>query len=501
MRDLEILMNPNKLVTHLQKPSSEFTKYDIIKFIYDFKIEMLNFRYVAEDGKLKTLNFVITGKDYLESILSTGERVDGSSLFSYIDADSSDLYAIPRFSTAFVNPFAETPTLDILCSFYTRDGKPLESAPEYILRKAHRDFQKATGYTFRAMGELEYYVISPKDDLYPTIDQKGYHSSEPFVHNENLRLEAMKLIAQCGGKIKYGHSEVGNFSTETHRYEQHEIEFTPVNAEETVDQLIIAKWILRMLGKKHGVVISFAPKITVGKAGSGLHIHFQINKGNENLMADDEGLSDIAKKVIAGILNKAQSLTAFGNTIPVSYLRLVPHQEAPTMVCWGDSNRSVLVRVPLGWIAKTHMIKDANPQERGDVPYIPGKQTVELRVPDGSADLYHLLSGMIMAAKDGILSENSLQRAKDLYVNVNIFHKENENILKRLVALPASCSQSADYLEKDRKFYEQNGVFPSGTIDQFIKKLKSYEDENLSEKLFGNENEIKKLVDKYLHCM
>ena len=97
MRDLEILMNPNILVKYLKKPASEFTKYDIIKFIDDHHIQMLNFRYVGEDGKLKTLNFVITSKDYLESILSTGERVDGSSLFTYIDADSSDLYVIPRF--------------------------------------------------------------------------------------------------------------------------------------------------------------------------------------------------------------------------------------------------------------------------------------------------------------------------------------------------------------------------------------------------------------------
>jgi glutamine synthetase len=89
-------------------------------------IELLNFRYVGEDGKLKILNFVITSKDYLDSILSTGERVDGSSLFSYIEAGRSDLYVIPRFKTAFVNPFAEVPTLDILCSFYTSDGQPLD---------------------------------------------------------------------------------------------------------------------------------------------------------------------------------------------------------------------------------------------------------------------------------------------------------------------------------------------------------------------------------------
>ena len=501
MRDLEVLMNPNKMVRHLQKPAREFTKYDIIKFIGDHHIEMLNFRYVGEDGKLKTLNFVITSKDYLESILSTGERVDGSSLFSYIDAESSDLYVIPRFRTAFVNPFTEQASLDILCSFYTRDGKPLESAPEYILKKASRLFTEETGYTFRAMGELEYYIISEKNDLYPAKDQRGYHTAAPFTNWERLRLEALQIIAQCGGKVKYGHSEVGNFSSDTHMYEQHEIEFNPVEAEEAVEQLLIAKWILRMLGQKYGVTICFAPKITVGKAGSGLHIHFLAEKDGINYMADDNGLTDTAKKMIAGILDKAQSLTAFGNTIPTSYLRLVPHQEAPTMVCWGDSNRSVLVRVPLGWIAKTNMIKDANPQERGDVPYIPGKQTVEFRVPDGSADLYHLMAAMILAAREGLISKDALKRARDLYINVNIFKPEHKEVLDSLVALPASCFESAMYLEKNSDFYQRDGVFPEGTIKSFIEKLKAFDDQSLSERLSNNTEEVKKLVDQDLHCM
>lgn len=501
MRDLEVLMNPNRMVRHLQKPAREFTKYDIIKFIDDHHIEMLNFRYVGEDGKLKTLNFVITSKDYLESILSTGERVDGSSLFSYIDAESSDLYVIPRFRTAFVNPFTEQPTLDILCSFYTKDGLPLESAPEYILKKASRLFTAETGYAFKAMGELEYYIISEKNDLYPAKDQRGYHTAAPFTNWECLRLEALQIIAQSGGKVKYGHSEVGNFASETHMYEQHEIEFNPVDAEEAVEQLIIAKWILRMLGEKYGVTVSFAPKITVGKAGSGLHIHFLAEKDGINHMADEHGLTDVAKKMIAGILDKAQSLTAFGNTIPTSYLRLVPHQEAPTMVCWGDSNRSVLVRVPLGWIARTNMIKDVNPQERGEVPYIPGKQTVEFRVPDGSADLYHLMAAMILAAKEGLLSKEALKRADELYINVNIFKAEHKDVLDRLLALPTSCNVSAAYLENDANFYRQKGVFPEGTIENFIKKLKSFDDELLSERLLNKNEEVKELVEKYIHCM
>ena len=218
-------------------------------------------------------------------------------------------------------------------------------------------------------------------------------------------------------------------------------------------------------------------------------------------MADENGLTDIAKKVIAGILDKARSLTAFGNTIPTSYLRLVPHQEAPTMVCWGDSNRSVLVRVPLGWIAKTNMIKDVNPQERGEVPYIPGKQTVEFRVPDGSADLYHLMSAMILASKEGLASKDSLKRASELYTNVNIFNPEHKDVLDSLVALPASCYESAMYLENDADFYQREGVFPEGTIKSFIEKLKAFDDKSLSEGLSNKTGEVKKLVDQYLHCM
>ena len=138
--------------------------------------------------------------------------------------------------------------------------------------------------------------------------------------------------------------------------EQHEIEFLPCEVEEAVDQLVIAKWIVRMLGFEYGVEVSFAPKITVGKAGSGLHIHMLLEKDGKNIMVEGAKLSDTAKKMIAGILRLSKSLTAFGNTIPTSYLRLVPHQEAPTNICWGDRNRSVLVRVPLGWLGKSDMV-------------------------------------------------------------------------------------------------------------------------------------------------
>ena len=502
MQNKKLLLNPNKLVRYLQRDCKEFTKDDIIKYVVENNIEMINFRYVAEDGKLKTLNFIITSLEHLENILSTGERVDGSSLFSFIDAGSSDLYVVPRFKTAFENPFSNVPTLEILCSFYNSNGKPLESAPEYILKKANQDFTKSTGYNFKAMGELEYYIKSEKTDLFPGIDQKGYHSSEPFTNFEELRLEAMHLIAQCGGQIKYGHSEVGNFSTETEYYEQHEIEFLPVDPEDAVDQLIIGKWVLRMLANQYGVDLSFAPKITIGKAGSGLHIHMMAEKDGKNICVENQKLSNECKKMIAGIMDLSAPLTAFGNTIPTSYLRLVPHQEAPTYVCWGEKNRSVLVRVPLGWIGDaSNMVSHLNTNEEKTNNDFSNKQTFEFRVPDGSADIYNLMSGLIVACKHGLEMPNSLEKAEELYADTNIFADTWKEKLEKLEQLPTCCYDSADKLAEKREIFEKNGIFPAGMIDAVVNNLKSFDDQNLNDELLENHKKLKKIVDKYMHCM
>ncbi|MDL2296867.1 glutamine synthetase family protein [Bacteroidales bacterium OttesenSCG-928-B11] len=499
MKDI-IALSQNPLVAFLKKSPKDFTKADIIKFIEENQIQMINFRYVAGDGKLKALNFTITNRDYLEQILSTGERVDGSNIFpDFIHAGSSDLYVVPKFRTAFVDPFSEIPTLCFLCCYFNKDGKPMENSPEYILKKASDAFTKVTNMKFEAMGELEYYVIGDEIPLYETPDQKGYHESMPFVKFEQFRTECMLYIAKAGGLIKYGHSEVGNFTLDGRIYEQNEIEFLVCDVEDAADQLVIAKWIIRSLAYQYGLDVTFAPKITTGKAGSGLHVHTRIVKGGVNQMITKGELNSIAKSAIAGYLKCASSLTAFGNTNPTSYFRLVPHQEAPTSICWGDRNRSVLVRVPLGWTHKTDMIAEANPLEKPNTEDFSQKQTVEFRCPDGSADIYLLLAGLVVAARHGFEMEGALEFAKQTYVDVNIHSKENAEKMKKLEQLPASCWESADELSKHRHIFEKHGVFNTEMIDDIIKQLKSFNDKNIREEIKARPEMMVELVKKYFH--
>jgi len=269
--------------------------------------------------------------------------------------------------------------------------------------------------------------------------------------------------------------------------------------EQAVEQLIIAKWVLRMLGDRYGVEISFAPKITVGKAGSGMHFHMLVEKDGRNLLVEEGRLSPLARKMIAGILDVSDALTAFGNTIPLSYLRLVPHQEAPTTVCWGDRNRSVVIRVPLGWIGADGMTRDANPAEKGHVRDRPSKQTFEYRVADGSADLYLTVAGLIVASLHGIEMPDALEAAERLYVRGNIFSPAFKERLAEFRHLPASCVESAGALEAKRAIFEKYGIFPPGMIDSRIAALKAFDDLGLSERLYGNKEAIRELVNKFLH--
>ncbi|MGI6233166.1 MAG: glutamine synthetase family protein [Prevotella sp.] len=490
------------LVAAIQKPKSEFTREDIVQYVINNNIRQINFMYPGGDGRLKTLNFVIDGEPYLRSILTCGERVDGSSLFSFIQASNSDLYVLPRFSTAFMDPFNETPTLCLLCSFFDKDGKPMKSSPEHTLHKAAEVFTEVTGMEYQAMGELEYYVIQAAESTFKGTDQKGYHESAPFARMGNFRQQCMLYIARTGAHIKYGHTEVGCFEHNGLLYEQNEIEFLPVPVRQAADELTIAKWIIRNQAYRCGLNVTFAPKITAGKAGSGLHIHMRMMKDGRNMLVDNGKLTDTARRAIAGLMDLAPSITAFGNKNPTSYFRLVPHQEAPTNVCWGDRNRSVLVRVPLGWTSGVDMSATANPLEK-EVPLDERggqKQTFEIRSADGSADVYQLLAAVCVACRHGFEMENALEMAKSTYVDVNIHDEKNADRLKQLDHLPDSCVASANCLLKQRKVYEEHDVFSPEMIDGIVSQLKGFGDTTLRADIANNAEATEELVRKYFYC-
>jgi glutamine synthetase len=95
--------------------------------------------------------------------------------------------------------------------------------------------------------------------------------------------------------------------------------------------------------------------------------------------------------------------------------------------------------------------------------------------------------------------DNALEAAKKLYISVNIFKDEHKDRLAELEHLPASCYESAQAQKKYKDVFTQYDVFTEGMIADTAKFLEAYNDYQLSEKLYGKNEEIKKLVDTFIH--
>ena len=321
----------------------------------------------------------------------------------------------------------------------------------------------------------------------------------------------VRYISQITGSVKYAHSEVGSIDSieselpglKGKRAEQLEIEFASSPIEEMADALVLGRWIIRNVAFKCGCDVTFAPKLEKGIAGNGFHFHLELKKKGKNIMLGAKAeLSDYALKLIGGLCEYADSLTAFGNTVASSYMRLIPNQEAPTRIFWSDLNRNALIRVPLSWSNVQNIAQNVNPQEKSEFVNDQNGQTVELRSPDGSAVIHLLLAGIVMAAGWGLREKKSLELAKKYYADTEEIKKgERFNTYPRL---PSSCVESSRILLEKRELYEQAQIFPPEIIEFIAKLLQAENDEMMSQKLAelplnDRLQELRRIMHRNLH--
>jgi glutamine synthetase len=463
-----------------------FQREDVLKFISDEKIKIVNFCHIPEEGKLKAVSFSAADHDHICDVLKYGERVDGSSLFTSIEPGKSDLYISPRISSAFIDPFAILPTLNILCDYFGQNGKPLDVSPQTVLARAEAKLNNANDIVLKALAELEFYIISPQQSelLFTNSSDNNYHEFSPFAMFGEIRNEALATLAVIGVPTKYGHGEVGRInSRDGTTMEQHEIEFMPQNLADMAETIAISKWVIRNICVRHGVSASFIPKIDLDHAGNGMHIHLCGFQGSRNVIASSSGvLSNEALCMIGGILRFAPSLSAFGNPTPVSYFRFTARKESPMHICWSAQNRLALVRIPL-W-SKSISTKGRKKCQ----------ETFEYRAPDAFANPYLLFAGLSLAANWGLVnSKESTKIAEDLHARSM---PEEE---QKFRTLPRSCNESALCLTKDRSLYETDGVFPEKLVNRIVNNLKNYKDRNMWRNVAEKPEELQKILTQYLH--
>jgi len=482
--------DPRPLVRALDKPPGEWQRRDLVEHCIAAGIRVVNFRYPSFDGKLRELRLPVAGPAALDRLLAAGERVDGSSLFpGLLAAGASDLYVVPVYRWAFLDPWASD-ELHVVCRFAEASGAPAAATPDSLLAAAARELGTRHDVELFALAELELYLVLERgDERFTGRSQRNYQQSIPYLHGRTIADELLRAAVAVSGRVKYAHAEVGYIDRlesadpelDGKRVEQHELELDLAPIEDLGCWLSVLRWLARAVADRHGASATFVPKLDEGMAGSGMHLHLALARAGRNIVRSDSGgLSPEALAMIGGLLRHAPSLAAFGNTVAGSYLRLVPHQEAPTRLCWGRANRSALLRVPLDFATGERLDLAMNPAERGAYPASVARPTIEYRSPDGSAYPQLLLAAIALAVAEGLADPSAVELARAAEVDGEV--GGDAPPIPGLGRLPGSAAEAARVLVEDRSFYERGG-FPARLLDRVAAQLRAEADEDLVDRL------------------
>ncbi|HIE05265.1 MAG TPA: glutamine synthetase [bacterium (Candidatus Stahlbacteria)] len=342
------------------------------------KIKFVDLWFTDLVGSVK--NVTISIKD-LSKALNDGIWFDGSSIEGFGRICESDMYLVPDPETYTVIPWSrpETKTVRLICDVYAPNHKPFEGDPRSILKKIMSRAKKS-GYQYKVGPELEFFIFNLIDGaILPTpYDSVGY-----FDLGGDRALSIRKSISNILSQFKIdaeaSHHEVAQG--------QHELDIRYNYVLKVADDIITAKIVVKRVAEEHDLVATFMPKPLYGVNGSGMHVHQSIFKDKKNLFIDRKdryGLSKIAYHFLAGQLSHIREMTAILAPLVNSYKRLVPGYEAPVYICWGQMNRSALIRIPkisTGKLVSTR---------------------IEIRCLDPSTNPYLAFAVLLAAGLDGV---------------------------------------------------------------------------------------------------
>jgi glutamine synthetase len=429
--------------------------------------KMFDIKFVDTFGTWQHFSCPIS--ELAEDSFSDGLGFDGSSIRGWKSIEASDMLAMPDPDTAFIDPFCAVPTLSLTCTIaetgtkeaYNRDPRGIAQRGEKYLTSTgiadaavfgpeaeffifdNVQFDHKSNGTFYSVDSEEAVWNTGREEM-PNLGNKirhkeGYFPVAPVDTQQDIRTEMCLVMESLGMKIERQHHEVATGG-------QAEIDFRFDTLVKTADNMMLYKYVIKNVAKKHGKTVTFMPKPLYGDNGSGMHTHQSLWKKDKPLFAGKEyaGLSPMALHYIGGVLKHAKALCAICNPTTNSYKRLVPGYEAPVNLAYSARNRSAAVRIPT-------------------FSESPKAKRIEYRPPDPAANPYLAYAALLMAGIDGVI--NKIDPGEPL--DKNIYELPPEEMAK-VPNVPSSLSEALDCLEKDHEFLLKGDVFTRDFLEMWV---------------------------------
>lgn len=311
-------------------------------------------------------------------------------------------------------------------------GKPFDACSRNILKRVLGE-AASMGYRMNLGIEPEFFVlkhdetgavvpVSERDVLdKPCYDLKGLLDSYSFVD------EVVSAMNDLGWDVySFDHEDANG---------QFEIDFMYADALAMADRITFLHLMIGEMARKRGWFASFMPKPFHDRTGSGAHFNMSLADlaSGSNLFSTESdprgcGLSKLGYQFVAGVLRHAPAICAVIAPTVNSYKRLVRRGSmsgftwAPVFVCYGNNNRTNMLRIPLAG----------------------GR--VECRAADSSCNVYLGAALMLAAGLEGIREglDPGEPHAENMYL-----YSDAELAAKGINWLPRSLGEGIDAFEAD----------------------------------------------------
>ncbi|MCY0963946.1 type III glutamate--ammonia ligase [Parathalassolituus penaei] len=406
---------------------------EIESFLADNDIKYVLAQFVDIHGVAKTKSVPAS---HLMDVVEKGAGFAGFAVWGLgIQPHGPDFMARGDLSSISVVPW-QPGYARVVCDGYVNGQQhPYDSR---VALKHQLKRLDARGWTLNTGLEPEFSLFKRNEDgsigmvddtdtlIKPCYDYKGLSRSRAFLEKfvDSLQKVGMDVY-------QIDHEDANG---------QFEINYTYSDALTSADRLTFVRMAAGEIANDMGMICSFMPKPAADRTGSGMHFHLSIaDQKGRNLFGDDSdrngmGLSKMAYHFCAGLLHHARALCAISAPTINSYKRLVVGGTAsgstwaPAFVCYGNNNRSAMVRVPYG--------------------------RLEFRLPDSGCNPYLVHAAIIAAGLDGI--ERELDPG--LPLNENLYTMTLDQIREKGIGiLPQNLGEAVDALEADKVLVDAIG--------------------------------------------
>ncbi len=236
------------------------------------------------------------------------------------------------------------------------ESAPFEACSRQILKRSLED-AASYGFSFNLGIETEFFLlrdeggeVGPASEA-DTLDKPCY-DLKGLLDNFSVVDDIVSSMNQLGWGVYSFDHEDGNGQFET--------DFAYTDALTMADRFVFFRLMVGEIARRHGLFASWMPKPFGDRTGSGAHYNMSLaDSSGTNLFADPDdprgcGLSTLGYQFMAGILRHASAICALIAPTVNSYKRLVKQGSmsgltwAPVLACYGNNNRTNMLRIPLG---------------------------------------------------------------------------------------------------------------------------------------------------------